>query len=84
MARRIRFRDIYFIENESDASIIETLLEERHIHCMVHGAAPIALFDARSGERRIAVEEEMYHAAREVIADAITRGIISKRGRFCD
>ena len=86
MATRIHFINIYSLYDDGDAGIIENLLSDYNITCMVK------LFDARTGDatgdtdtltlKRISVEEDGVTNARQVINDAIKNGIISNNGHF--
>jgi len=81
MASRINFIDIYSFDNELDASVIETLMQDYDISCSIrtfnfsHDADEYF-------EKRIAVEEDKVENARRIINAALRNGVISKEGRF--
>ncbi len=83
MARKIRFVDIYTLYDDVDASIIEELLEEYDIDCIVRDLDMVDTID-RAGMlgKRVAVEAGKEESARQIIRDAIRSGIISNEGRF--
>ncbi len=83
MARKIRFVDIYILYDEVDASIIEELLEEYDIDCIVTdlGMADTLDRDGLAG-KLVAVEADKEDNARQIIKDAIRSGIISREGSF--
>lgn len=84
MATRINFIDLYSIYNELDASVIETLMEGFNITCSIRTLGHVRFNTDVGGylEKRIAVEEEKLENARNLIAEAIKNGVISKEGKF--
>ncbi len=83
MARKIRFVDIYILYDDLDASIIEELLEECNIDCIVRDLDMVDTVD-RAGMvgKRVAVEAGQEDNARQIIRDAIRSGLISSEGSF--
>lgn len=98
MASKINFVDLYAFYDELDGSILENLMEDYHISCSIrilrgtpqspnpagsgatHGNRD-ATYD-NCGTMMIAVEKESIENARQIIAEAIRNGVISKEGRF--
>ncbi|GEM_PF-1827427 len=85
MATRIRFIDIYSLYDDLDANIIENLLEDYDIVCLIKkfdAATGGAAGDGGNVEKKISVEEDNVESARQIIADAVKEGLISNKGRF--
>jgi hypothetical protein len=83
MATRINFKDIYSIENELDVDIIALLLEEYDISCSIRnfGLCPTESMK-KTPVRRVAVEAVDVHKTRNILEEAIRKGMISPEGKF--
>ncbi|MBI5287049.1 MAG: DUF2007 domain-containing protein [Deltaproteobacteria bacterium] len=84
MATRINLVEIYLSYDEIEASIIENLLEDNGIPCVIRDMriTPYPITIGNFSEKRIAVEEDMVDEAMAIIRDAVRDGIISSNGRF--
>ncbi len=87
MATKMKFVDIYSLHDDTEAGVIESLLENYNISCMVNRFGTVGF--VMSGiecnylmANRVFVEEEGVENARQIITDAIQAGVISSRGRF--
>ncbi|VAW35465.1 hypothetical protein MNBD_DELTA02-627 [hydrothermal vent metagenome] len=83
MATRIRYIDLYSLSDDVDANIIENLLEDSDIPCLVNKFKMTSdgLDRTLPGDKDILVEEDQVEYARQVITDAIEQGLI-KNGHF--
>ncbi|MCK5236830.1 MAG: hypothetical protein KAR06_07575 [Deltaproteobacteria bacterium] len=85
MATSIKFRNVYSLYDEMDAGIIESLLEEYNIVCVIKGVESFAedSMDRKDAYTKyIAVEAEKADTAIAIIEDAIESGLISREGAF--
>jgi len=78
MATRIRYINLYALSDDVDANIIENLLDDSDIPCLINKfeMASDGLDRSLPGDKNILVEEDQVDYARQVIADAIEQGII--------
>jgi hypothetical protein len=76
MATRVHLVDVYEFYNSVDTNVVEGLLRDYEIICMVKPPG------GSEGAEKIAVEEDEVENARGIILDAIKTGLISKEGRF--
>ncbi len=83
MATRIRYIDLYTLNDDIDTNIIENLLEDSDIPCLVNKfeMATDGLDRSLPGDKSILVEEDQVEYARQVINDALEQGII-RNGYF--
>jgi hypothetical protein len=83
MATRIRYIDLYSLNDDIDTNIIENLLEDSDIPCLVNKfeMASDGLDRSLPGDKNILVEEEQVEYARQVISEALEQGLI-KNGYF--
>ncbi|MCK4739370.1 MAG: hypothetical protein KAT46_05420 [Deltaproteobacteria bacterium] len=82
MATSIRYIDIYSLYSDMDATVIESLLEDYQISCMVKHLSYDVKDEEEPVEKRVSVEEDKVEDAKRIITDAITQGIIAKSGDF--
>ncbi len=83
MATRIRYIDLYTLNDDIDTNIIENLLEDSDIPCLVNKFEMVTdgLDRSLPGDKSILVEEDQVEYARQVINDALEQGII-RNGHF--
>lgn len=83
MATRIRYIKLYALSDDIDTNIIENLLEDSDIPCLINKFEMTSdgLDRSLPGDKNILVEEEQVEYARQVITDAIDQGII-RNGHF--
>ncbi len=83
MATRIKFVDVYSLYDDVDVNILENLLEDHNIACVVKRIySDIHTLGLEGASvKMIAVEEDEVETAKKIIVDAINNGII-KGGRF--
>lgn len=82
MATKIGFHQIYSFYSEDDAQVIEDMLRENHITCMVSRIEHALIADKTGTEKTLSVEEDFAENARGMIKSAIKEGIISANGAF--
>ncbi len=83
MATRIRYIDLYSLNDDIDTNIIENLLEDSDIPCLVNKFEMTSdgLDRTLPGDKDILVEEDQVEYARQVISDALKQGLI-RNGYF--
>lgn len=85
MATSIKFRNVYALYDDIDAGIIENLLEDLEIVCIVKSLEPFkedSLDKKNAYTKHIAVEVDKWDSAVEIISAAIDSGLISNDGAF--